>query len=72
MRIAYTKDFRFIIYGRWGVRHDAILPECTAGGWSVNAIGYKKSLADTQGFNEDTKYKIRTYDPIRVKDVLYH
>lgn len=20
----------------------------------------------------DTKYKIRTYDPIRVKDVLYH
>ncbi len=23
-------------------------------------------------FSWDTKYKIRTYDPIRVKDVLYH
>ena len=24
------------------------------------------------GLGIDTKYKIRTYDPIRVKDVLYH
>ena len=31
----------------------------------------RKSLAELQDFF-DTKYKIRTYDPIRVKDVLYH
>ena len=30
-----------------------------------------KNLAFLQGFRS-TKYKIRTYDPIRVKDVLYH
>ena len=29
-----------------------------------------RTLAD--GFLLYTKYKIRTYDPIRVKDVLYH
>lgn len=31
----------------------------------------QKNLALLQGFRS-TKYKIRTYDPIRVKDVLYH
>ena len=29
-------------------------------------------IKDLQGFYWNTKYKIRTYDPIRVKDVLYH
>ena len=29
------------------------------------------SLSDLR-FRVATKYKIRTYDPIRVKDVLYH
>ena len=32
--------------------------------------GYKKSPS-AEGLS-DTQYKIRTYDPIRVKDVLYH
>lgn len=30
----------------------------------------RKSM--TCGLLLSTKYKIRTYDPIRVKDVLYH
>ncbi len=31
---------------------------------------HKKSRTLSPAFS--TKYKIRTYDPIRVKDVLYH
>ena len=32
----------------------------------------KPQVLKTHGFLVDTQYKIRTCDPIRVKDVLYH
>ncbi len=36
-------------------------------------FGKRKKTGRTQSCRlRDTKYKIRTYDPIRVKDVLYH
>ncbi len=36
------------------------------------AMNQKKKPCIYARLFRDTKYKIRTYDPIRVKDVLYH